>query len=76
MMNRPGMVVGQFGTGRFGTKIIKTDNFAQTIWHQDNLAPWKPTSNHESQSWTMKNLENQPEIMGNQPGTMKNREHG
>ena len=40
----------QFGTGQFGTKIIKTDNLApgqfstrtiwhRTIWHQDNLAP-------------------------------------
>ena len=25
------MIVGQFGTGQFGTKIIK-----QTIWYQDN----------------------------------------
>ena len=43
------VIVGQFGTGQFGTKIIKgtiwhQDNKSgqfgtRTIWHQDNLAP-------------------------------------
>ena len=42
-------IVGQFGTGQFGTKIIKRTIWHQdnksgqfgtrTIWHQDNLAP-------------------------------------
>ena len=31
------MVVGQFGTGQFGTKIVKTDNLAPRR-QEDNLA--------------------------------------
>ena len=31
-------IVGQFGTGQFGTKITKTDNLAPGVLVQDNLA--------------------------------------